>query len=280
MSELLASVSDEQVLDWNDLWRKAAARKWPRLGDRSQYWNRRAPSFSTRSLASPYTKAFIEILAPRRHWSVLDVGCGTGTLAIPLAGLVQKVTAMDFSEAMIEHLIQGFSERGISNILPLHGGWEDDWDALGIGTHDVAIASRSLVVADLEGAIRKLNRAARRRVYITSPAGDGSMDRRTMEAVGRPFQKGPDYIYVYNLLHQLGIYANVTILKTEEERTFRDPEDALEVYRALIEDLTSDEDARLRSYISQEVVQTNGKWALRGKTPHQWALIWWEKGEA
>lgn len=266
--------------DWNELWRQAAARKWPDLGERSSYWNRRAPSFARRDSASPYTRTFLDIMAPRPHWSVLDVGCGTGTLAIPLAGLVDRVTAMDFSEVMLEYLVRDCREAGIRNVRPLHAGWEDDWNAAGVGVHDVAIASRSLVVEDLEAAVRKLDRAARHRAYIASPVGDGPLDRRTMEAVGRPFRKNPDYIYVYNLLHQIGIYADLTIIKAEEERTFRDPEEALGFYRMLIEDLDSAEERRLRSYLSEELVRKDGKWALRCADVIRWALIWWEKEAA
>lgn len=266
-----------EPINWNERWGHAVARKWPSIDNRSRYWDQRAPSFAARSLSSPYTTGFLKVLAPKPEWSILDVGCGVGALAIPLASHVKQVTAIDFSEAMIEHLDRRCQAMGIANIRTSHTGWEDDWDEAGIGTHDVAIASRSLVVNDLETAIRKLDKAARTRVLIASPAGDGPMDRRALEAVGRPFQKGPDYIYVYNILHEMGIYAHVSILHSEEERTFGNPEEALAIYRTLIDNLTPEEDARLIAYLSQELILRKGVWALRHPNPTQWALIWWEK---
>ena len=271
-------IEEPRTFDWNELWKQAATRKWPDLGGRARYWNKRAPAFPRRDGTSPYVKAFLGLLDPQPHWSVLDVGCGTGTLAIPLAGLVRHVTAMDFSEVMIEHLVQGCAEAGIRNVRALHAGWEDDWEAAEVGTHDIAIASRSLVVEDLEQAIRKLERAARLRVCITSPAGDGPLDRRVMEAVGRPFRKGPDYIYVYNLLHQMGIFAHVAILDTDDERTFQSPGEVLGFYRMLIENLEADEEDRLRAYLAEELVRKGGGWTLRSRQPVRWALMWWEKG--
>ncbi len=270
----------ERSLDWNELWRQAVTRKWPDLENRARYWNRRAASFSRKSPDSLYTRAFLDLLAPEPHWSILDVGCGTGTLAIPLAGLVQQVTAMDFSEAMIEHLVRDCTEQGIQNIRALQVGWEDDWERAGIGLHDVAIASRSLVVENLEEAIRKLDQSARHRVYISCPVGDGPMDRRTLEALGRTFQKGPDYIYVYNLLHQIGIYAHIRILRTEEERTFGSPGEVLDFYRGIIEHLQPGEDERLCAYVSENLVPRKGGWALRNQQALSWALIWWEKDAA
>ena len=266
-------------LDWNERWKKALAAKGPRREQPSQYWNRRAPSFSRRSPDNHYARTFLELLAPQPHWSVLDVGCGTGTLAIPLAGLVERITAMDFSEGMIEHLVQRCQAMGLGNIHALHAGWEDDWEAAGIGTHDVVIASRSLTVEDLEGALRKMDRAARHRAYITSIVGEGPRDRCALAAVGRPFHQGPDYLYVYNLLHQIGIFANVTIITAEDERTFASPDEALEVYRAIIDQLNPAEDSRLCGYLSRELVQRSGKWVLRQADPIQWAVIWWEKSQ-
>jgi len=272
------SLTPDRTLDWNELWREAAARRWPDLRERAKYWDKRAPSFARRG-PSLYARTFVGLMAPQPHWSVLDVGCGTGTLAIPLAPLVARVTAMDFSRAMIERLLRDCREAGIQNVRALHAGWEDDWDAAGIGVHDVAIASRSLVVEDLEAAIRKLDRAARRRVCIVAPAGDGPLDRRTVEAVGRPFRRNPDYIYVYNLLHQMGIHADVTMIKVEDERAFGSQEEALAFYRMLLEDLDGAEEARLRTYLSEQLVGQDGKWRLPGADVGRWALIQWEKEE-
>jgi SAM-dependent methyltransferase len=276
-----ADLLAQAPLDWNERWREAAAQRWQRTNQRSQYWNRRAASFGERSHDGGYARAFFAAVTPEPGWTVLDVGCGSGTLALPLAGVVREVTAMDFSEGMIEQLRRRTREQGITNVKALHAAWEDDWDQAGIGTYDVAIASRSLVVEDLEAALRKLDRAARKRVYITSIVGDGPRDRRAMEAVGRPFRKGPDYIYVYNLLHQMGIYANITILETDREWTFNTPEEAQDHYEQLIEDLNTDERARLRTYLGEHLVPVpgSGRWLLRHRAPIKWALIGWRKAE-
>lgn len=268
-----------EALDWNLLWREAMARKDEAADTRtrSDYWDRRAPSFASRCHETPYTRTFLDVLGAEPHWSVLDVGCGAGTLAIPLGSRVQSITAMDFSEAMLEQLVLRRDELGLSNIRTLHGGWDDDWDALGVGAHDVVIASRSLMVGDLETALRKLDRASRLGVYLTAPAGYGPSDRRALEAVGRPSRKGPDYIYVYNLLYQMGIFANITLIRSEEGRPFAGPDEALGFYRTLIDGLSPEEDQRLQAYLQRELRLRDGKWYLRHQDAIQWALIWWRK---
>lgn len=50
------------------------------------------------------TDAAIELLAPEREDTILDVAAGPGTLAVRLAPRVRRVIAVDFAEVMIERL--------------------------------------------------------------------------------------------------------------------------------------------------------------------------------
>jgi SAM-dependent methyltransferase len=59
---------------------------------------------------------------PRPGEQVLDVGCGPGATAIPLAAAVGptgQVTGVDISEPMLGLLRQRIAERGIANLTPL-----------------------------------------------------------------------------------------------------------------------------------------------------------------
>lgn len=245
--------------------------------DNQVFWNKRAPSFASHVKETDYEKRFLSIMPTDPSWSVLDVGCAAGTLAIPLAGLVRSVTAVDISPVMIEMLRSRCQEEGISNITPIVGRWEDDWQGLGIGTYDVAIASRSLVMDNLAEGIAKLNNAARHMVCITSLVGDGPFDRRIFQAVGRPLRMGPDYIYVYNYLHQLGIYADVTFIDNREWKSYESPEDALEKMLWMLDDVTEKEGQRLAGYLATELLQHNGRWRLSEPRTVRWAYISWKK---
>jgi len=273
----VSAVQEPGALDWNARWRAAVASKWPGRENNASYWNRRAPSFPRHGEDSTYARAVLELLAPQPDWTVLDVGCGTGALAVPLAGLVRSVTAMDFAQAMLDQLQREALSLGIGNIRPLHLGWEDDWPSAGVTPHDVALASRSLVVEDLEGSMRKLDAHARRRVCIGAPVGPGPFDRHALAAVGRSFQQRPDYLYVYNLLHQMGIYAQVKVIEVDDEWTFTSPEEALGFYRMRIPGLDPGEDLRLRAYLDGQLELCRGTWVLRGREPIRWALVWWDK---
>jgi len=271
----MAQPLSSKSLDWNLPW------KQDKSGDSTHqcrdYWDRRAPSFTSPTVADGYTGPFLDILNADPNWSVLDVGSGPGTLALPLAKKVRHVTAIDFAPAMIELLNARCRENGIQNVTTHVAGWEDDWSSAGIEVHDAAIASRSLLVDDLQAALEKLNRFASKRVVISAPAGDGPRDPRLVAVVGRKLEPNPDYIYTYNLLYQMGIYANVSFVVKRFCQTFANAEEVFASVSWMFEDLSSDEESRLRSFLSSHLVRSGEGWKLDYERKVHWAIIWWDK---
>ncbi|MCE5335846.1 MAG: class I SAM-dependent methyltransferase [Desulfobacteraceae bacterium] len=263
-------------IDWNGLWREVHAAKRVPMRD-PKYWDKRAVEFARHASSSGYVGQFLEIMKPEPNWSVLDVGCAAGTLSVPLAPLVRSITAMDSSPAMLGLLDERCRKEGIGNIRPVKCGWEDDWDAFGIGDHDVAIASRSLIVDDLRGGILKLQSRARKRVYLSTLVDDGPHDRKIVEAVGRTFRSGPDYIIVYNLLRQMGVYANVAFTINREEKIFSGIKEAEKAVRWMLHAMTPEEETRLRNHLAGCLIRCDGGWKLPYRREVRWAVLWWDK---
>lgn len=262
-------------IDWNAAWQKAREEHSP--SDDSSYWDKRAPAFALHVRETDYENQFLDLMMPHPSWSVLDFGSGAGTLAIPLARRVASVTAVDFSKVMLDLLRQSCREEEITNVTVIHGSWADDWEQLGIGTHDAVIASRSLVAYDLRDAINKLNRAARKVVHISSLVGDGPQDRRIYEAVGRKLALGPDYIYLYNLLYQMGIYAKVNFITNREWKVYESVDKAVEGNLWMLRDVTPEELGLLRRYLASNLIPHKNGWRLPAPMVTRWALISWEK---
>jgi SAM-dependent methyltransferase len=265
-----------EKIDWNRLW-KEDRKTSIRVRD-PEYWNRRAPSFTQHVREDDYddyVDPFLSILDAQPDWSVLDVGSGPGTLACPLAKIVRKVTAIDFSSTMLSLLEERKKAAGLHNITTQIGRWEDDWKALGIEPHDAAISSRSLGSDDPRALLAKLISFAKRRVVVTCAVGSGPFDAHILEAVGREVPPNPDYIYIYNLLHQMGIYANVTMID-KGARTFVDEADAVDAMRWMVDQITPSEEEALRRFIAKHLVADGQRWKLDCRRSVCWAALWWD----
>jgi SAM-dependent methyltransferase len=270
-------ITDISEIDWDELIKNQRERKPEKRERGPQYWDKRATSFVDHVGKTTYPDAFLKIMEPQESWTVLDMGCGGGTLSLPLASLVREITAADFSPKMVEILNTEIGRRGIRNIKTMRLSWEDDWPQKEMGVYDVAIASRSLSVDNIHAAILKLIGAARRRVYISTVVGDGPMDRRIFDAVGRELIPAVDYIYIYNLLYQMGIHANISFIEEENCKIFDNVNAAGNYLKWMLHEMTDKEEYKLDLYLQENMVMKDGKKIFDYKKTFKWAVIWWDR---
>jgi len=262
-------------LDWNLLWQQEKSKKtWQEK--KACDWDKKAASFAKRTSSSIYVDKFLDLLHPRPQWSILDAGCGPGTLTLPLSPTVRRVTGLDFSGNMLNILRQKATEKKLKNITTCHGSWEDDWQKLQIPRHDVAIASRSLAVHDLQAALTKLSAHAREKVVITDRVKHGPFDPDAFAAIGRPLHTGPDYIYTINLLYRMGYLPTVEYIVLEETLTYSSFTEALSGYSWMFRDLTDDETKQLKEYVASiTTTEGDGSVSVHRRLVPIWAYISW-----
>ena len=205
------------------------------------------------------------------------MGCGGGIISIPLAPMVRSITAVDFSRNMLNIVQRRCKAKGIVNVKTINSRWEDDWDNAGIGVHEIAIASRSLIGDDPKALITKLSRAATRSVYIATMVGTGPFDKPLFESTGRKFNMDRDYIFFYNLLYEMGIRANVAFCREDHPNVWASSEEALDDQRWMFHGLTDEEEYRVRSYLKENLIETKGRFALPYERTCYWAVMWWNK---
>lgn len=271
-----AKISYED-LDWSKLWQNAREKKsWTAKGPAD--WDKKAPSFARRNSDSPFVKLVLQHIPFDKETTVLDAGSGPGTLTLPLAPKVQSITAIDYSKGMLELLDSQAKQQGSNNITTVLGSWEDDWARLNIKKHDICIASRSLSVADLQGALGKLNNYAKKYVFIVDRINPTPFDNGAFKALGRPFRSGPDYIYTINTLYSMDIHPCVNIISLEKTASFSSMTAAFESYSWMFKDLTGKEEQKLKEYImGNSSTGKNGEIIVTRSYPSRWALIWWTK---
>ena len=237
-------------------------------------WDKRAEQRDRWTLGSDYSRAFLARMDLAGARTVLDIGCGSGNLAIPLAKDVRKVIALDFSPEMLRLLKKNCREAGVTNVEPHRLAWEDSWK--GIPKVDIAVCSRAMGGRGLLASLKKMNRMARKRCYATIHAGGSFLSGEILDLLDREVAPRPDYIYAVNLLYQMGIRAKVDFLKSTGGMSYSSAAKFIASAEWRIGKLTTKEKARLREYFKTLPKSTTGG----GQTRHQftWAMLSWGRG--
>lgn len=266
-------------IDWQRLWEQSRSQKtWK--SKRAPEWDQKAASFAERTKDSAYVEGFMEYLDLDDSLSVLDVGCGPGTLAIPIARQVAQVTAIDYSDKMLDLLDSRAEQAGLTNVRTIHCAWEDDWAEHAITTYDIVIASRSMNIQDLVGGLQKLNRHSSGRTYIAERIDPSPFDSDAFKAIGRPFKSGPDYIYTVNMLYRLGIHPRIDIIELDRELCFNSMEQALNGYKWMFKELQPKEEKLLEKYLESRIIRKEQDIiVIRRDPPQRWALLSWTKSD-
>ncbi|MEN4007403.1 MAG: class I SAM-dependent methyltransferase [Methanobacteriaceae archaeon] len=226
-----------------------------------------------------YPQKLLEKIKVNSNDTVLDIGCGNGVITVPLAKKAKSVTAMDISPKMLDLLNKNAAKEGLTNISFINQRIEDINPKKDIKPHDVVVASRSLNgVYDIKKELSKLNDIAKKYVYITLwGITSRNFENEASKLIGREFNQHPDYIYAYNILHELGIYANIEMLECNNHSYYSSIDEAMDRLGWRIGSLNKEEDAILREYLTQKLVKTENSML---KFPHDkpdWVLIWWKK---
>jgi len=245
-----------------------------------EFWDGRAEEFSEYAATTGYSDQFIALMKVTPDLSVLDLGCGGGTICVPLAPKVQSITAVDFSPKMLEIVQHRCNSKGITNVKTCNCAWEEDWEKAGIGVHDVAIASRSLMGENFKVLVEKLDRKARKAVYISSLVGDGPFDKALFESTGRKLNLGNDYIFYYNSLYEMGIRANVAFCREDHVNSWSSFEEAFNDQLWMFQGMTRDEEESVREYLKKKLSRSqDGRLTLPYSRTCYWAVMWWNKEE-
>ncbi len=255
--------------------------------DSQAYWNKRAATF-TRDATTDYERWLLDLLALEAGEEILDMGCATGTLAVPLARAGHRVHGCDFAEAMLAIL----DERAAADTLPITShllAWEDDWEEAGLGQNsvDVAFASRSLMSGDVSACVRKLDAAARSRAAVVVPDSLlPSRDPRILTYLGRSTRRPRIVRDVTRALAALGRVPIFATTQTFRPMRFSSFGEARSDLRRLAgpEPFTAREQRLFDAYAAQHFVRealtgpseaAEGHWVLDYRLPVTWVFIGW-----
>ena len=146
--------------------------------------------------------------------------------------------------------------------------------------YDVVVASYSLGVSDLRAALEKMDAVTRKYVYIFWFADLLSPRHRQYLAIWEDlFGKQPEPNrtpnIIFNLLCQMGIFANVEISRTDRTLRFSSLKEAVDDQRELLRLRDDTQVAVLERFLKKTLMRENGQYILKEQAFQ--AKIWWEK---
>ena len=162
--------------------------------------------------------------------TVLDIGAGPGTLAVPLARRGCRVTAVEPSAPMRRALREHALREGVT-VAIIEEPWETVSPNAFTGPFDVVIAWYSLMMVDLRAALQKIHAVCGGRVHLfwpLTPPGGREVERALWPALhGAGYPTEPMADCVWNVLFQMGILATLEAEFTRFEHLFRDLDEAV-----------------------------------------------------
>jgi len=280
-------MDDISAIDWNEAWITIDREKHTKAEFRScvERWAdpERCRKFNQKVQKENWKTSWARIHAMKITPSsrVLDIGAGPGTLAIPLSGIVRHITAVEPSTGMLECLHENIQQREIKNITVIQKKWEDINPGMDLeDPYDVVVAAYSLGVPDLRAALEKMDQVSGKYVYIFWFADMMSSRHRNYleiweDLFGIPESNRRTPNIIFNLLNQMGIFANVEISRTEHVTRFSSMDEAIADQRDVLNLKDDRQVAVLTKYLQKTMQKENGQYILKGKSCD--SKIWWEK---
>ncbi|GBC61565.1 hypothetical protein DENIS_2527 [Desulfonema ishimotonii] len=206
---------------------------------------------------------------------VLDMGCGPGTLAIPLAERGAQVLAADQAEEMLTTLEQAASARNLKNVATRRTSFQE-YDAA--ATHDLAVAAFFPPAFSPEGICR-LESMSRKYCALVLGTGQETFPFRRQlwkEIMDVPLQSGRFHLtYLTGYLLAADRQPNLKHLSWPVR--FSSPlEDQVRFFKSYFAIFGHNDSATetairrlLGQYVVKDRVETEGRADI--------AVVWWER---
>lgn len=272
--------------DWNGVWkcRQAKHALSKAAEDKTHNWDNRenAERYDTTSRGEydPRIRMTLDGLAVTKKSRVLDIGAGPGTLAIPLAPRVKEVTAIEPGAGMVAVLQERAAREGITTITCVQKRWEDVDPARDLaGPYDIVIASLSLTMEDIRAALEKMDSVAQGMVclywFADMPFWEKMYADLWEPLHGSLYYSGPKADCLFNVLYQMGIYANVEMMPISKEYRFASSGEMNAFFCRRFNAESPGQQEVVKRYLAPLIREEGGEVVISGNSTL--AKIWWKK---
>jgi ubiquinone/menaquinone biosynthesis C-methylase UbiE len=209
--------------------------------------------------------------------TVLDLGCGEGSITIPLAKKAKKITAVDSSKRMLEILESKYIDQSINNINIIEEDLEDvTLDE--VGKHDIVLLSRSINgIYKIKETLANIKDIANKYVYITIfGPNNWKFEKDFYDLIGKEDHGFAPYNYLFNILISMKIYPNVENLEIKSNRTYESIDDAIANGKWNLDSFTEQEKNQLYDYLKKNLAKNENGKLENPDDKSDWILIWWK----
>lgn len=210
---------------------------------------------------------------------VLDIGCGTGRLALAFAERGGEVTTLDFSAGMIEKLKDNCTESVGRHITPVRGDWieldlaEMGWEH----AFDLVLANMTPAIRSKEGLL-KMIAASRGGCYLRTWAAKRRSaildDIWRMFTNTEPTRRPAPFIFIFNAIFAMGYYPSLDFdpISWDREKAYAD---MLDQYLSYAKGMFNRPEEELRNKLTTyfESFLVNGN--IRDRADGMTGLILW-----
>ena len=229
-------------------------------------WNERTVAWYQRANArSDYAERFLEaipdLLALSR--TALDVGAGFGALALPLARLMERVTAVEPAPAMAAALRGAAARARLGNVTVI----EATWGGAPVAAHDLVVCAHvSHLLGRGSSFLATLARGelATQGVALVrdAPGGDDKFFFGELYPIllGRPYEKSCGFEETEEELGRLGVRPKLTTIEYGSDQPFDSLEEACDFWMEYMGLEGAEPRAYLRGFLAGRLRHENGEW--------------------
>jgi len=224
----------QKITNWTALWHELVEmnNSWRlKTGDNWGYQPEKVQEFADRvayrwQIPDSSREFILNCVTPSS--TVLDIGSGPGAWSALIARRARSVTAVEPAPAMVEQLRRLLLRENIENVDIV----EEYWPGASVGMHDFSLCSHAMYgTPDLPAFVHRMVEVTSETCFLLMRATvmDSVMAVAARRVLGHPYDS-PSFTVAYNVLIEMGIYANVLMESSGTRKTWshKSLEEALE----------------------------------------------------
>ncbi|MCI7814754.1 MAG: class I SAM-dependent methyltransferase [Lachnospiraceae bacterium] len=225
-----------ELEDYGEKWRQAM-KEWTggyskRTSDDEEerkFWHdfmKEKKTYRQDEYARPIAQEMEKLISQYHPDTILEIGPGWGNYTFMLAQLCKEMYCTDISGDVLAYIKRIGEERG-QTIHTIETKWENYEGS----PRDITVGFNCFYrMREIERCLKKINHCSKKLCVIGMTSGPEQAYYREMEQkLGLKIKYHRlDYIYLYNLLYQMGIDCNVKMIRLKKTYTFQTIEEAVE----------------------------------------------------